>query len=166
MPKAGKRDLSDDRDRRRVQEFSDVLPDERCTDNEAALLVDDELRASGVTVGVEARPAHRTEIEFDCPDSDSCLASLRLREPDSRNLRIGEHDARHSMAVVDEHRQWMLDEFASIAAEADASDAGLTAQQLMILRDGAMVNGHLGESASVAAALSAAFATVIAAANL
>lgn len=69
-------------------------------------------------------------------------------------------------AVVDEHRQWMLDEFASIATEAGASDAGLTAQQLMILRDGAMVNGYLGESASVTAALSTAFASVIAAANL
>lgn len=69
-------------------------------------------------------------------------------------------------AVINEHRQWMLDEFASIAAEAEVTDADLTAQQLMILRDGAMVNGYLGESASVTAALSAAFASVIAAANL
>lgn len=68
-------------------------------------------------------------------------------------------------AVVDEHRLWMLDEFASIAADAESSDADTTARQLMILRDGAMVNGYLGESASVTAALSAAFDSVIAAAK-
>lgn len=68
-------------------------------------------------------------------------------------------------AVVEEHRQWMLDEFAAIASDADVADADMTARQLMILRDGAMVNGYLGESASIAALLSAAFDSVIAAAK-
>ena len=67
--------------------------------------------------------------------------------------------------VIDEHRQWMLDEFADIAEEAGAADADATARQLMLLRDGAMVNGYLGDSESVAASLSAGFASVIAAAS-
>lgn len=68
-------------------------------------------------------------------------------------------------AVIGEHRQWMLDEFADIAIEAGARDSGATARQLMILRDGAMVNGYLGEPESVAASLSAGFDSVIATAN-
>ncbi|WP_231444650.1 TetR/AcrR family transcriptional regulator [Brevibacterium zhoupengii] len=67
-------------------------------------------------------------------------------------------------AVINEHRQWMLEEFANIAAEAKVADADMTARQLMILRDGAMVNGYLGESASVTVSLSAGFDSVIAAA--
>ncbi|MFC4138065.1 MULTISPECIES: TetR/AcrR family transcriptional regulator [unclassified Microbacterium] len=68
-------------------------------------------------------------------------------------------------AVVEEHRQWMLDEFAAIAAKADVADPEATARQLMILRDGAMVNGYLGEPTSVATSLTAAFDSVLAAAR-
>ena len=67
--------------------------------------------------------------------------------------------------VVDDHRQWMLDEFASIAGEAGVQRPAAAARQLMILRDGAMVNGYLGEAASVADALAGAFDSVIAAAD-
>ncbi|MDQ6527386.1 TetR/AcrR family transcriptional regulator [Nocardioides sp. LHD-245] len=63
--------------------------------------------------------------------------------------------------VVEEHRQWMLDDLASIAAEAGVPDAAAIARQLMILRDGAMVNGYLGEASSVADSLTAAFDSVI-----
>jgi len=63
--------------------------------------------------------------------------------------------------VVDGHRRWMLGEFASLAAEADAPDADGAARQLMMLRDGAMVGGYLGESAAVSGALADAFDAVI-----
>jgi len=64
-------------------------------------------------------------------------------------------------AAVASHRRWMLDEFAAVAAEAGAADPAQTARQLMILRDGAMVNGYLGDAGSLAASLEAAFASVI-----
>ncbi|AXE38029.1 TetR/AcrR family transcriptional regulator [Acidipropionibacterium virtanenii] len=64
-------------------------------------------------------------------------------------------------AVVDAHRRWILDEFAGIAAQAGAADAESAARQLMILRDGAMVNGYLGESSAVAGALTGAFEAVV-----
>jgi AcrR family transcriptional regulator len=64
-------------------------------------------------------------------------------------------------AVVDAHRRWMLGQFAEIAAQAGASDAESTARRLMILRDGAMVNGYLGEPATVADSLAAAFTAII-----
>ncbi|SDU51633.1 TetR/AcrR family transcriptional regulator [Jiangella alkaliphila] len=63
--------------------------------------------------------------------------------------------------AVAAHRRWMLDEFAGIAAEAGVDDVDSAARQLMILRDGAMVNGYLGEASSVADALGAAFASVV-----
>jgi AcrR family transcriptional regulator len=47
--------------------------------------------------------------------------------------------------VVDEHRRWMRDLFAGIASEAGVADPQITARQLMMLRDGAMVNGYLGD---------------------
>ncbi|GAB3450391.1 TetR/AcrR family transcriptional regulator [Streptomonospora sediminis] len=64
-------------------------------------------------------------------------------------------------AAVTAHRRWMLDEFADIAAEAAADDVESAAKQLMLLRDGAMVNGYLGDPSAVAGSLQAAFTSVI-----
>ncbi|WP_235026376.1 TetR/AcrR family transcriptional regulator [Glutamicibacter sp. JC586] len=66
--------------------------------------------------------------------------------------------------VVDAHRGWMLNEFAAIASDAGAEYPAQVARQLMLLRDGAMVNGYLGEAAEVAGALAEAFSTVLSAA--
>jgi len=63
--------------------------------------------------------------------------------------------------AVDAHRRWTLEEFAGIAAEAGVADVDSTARQLMILRDGAMVNGYLGEPTEVADSLGAAFASIV-----
>ena len=65
-------------------------------------------------------------------------------------------------AVVDAHRRWVLDLFAGIAAEAGAPDVDATARQLMLLRDGGMVNGYLNDPATVADSLGAAFAALVA----
>ncbi|WP_240930535.1 TetR/AcrR family transcriptional regulator [Isoptericola sp. BMS4] len=67
--------------------------------------------------------------------------------------------------VIDEHRQWTLDEFATIAADAGAPDPDATARQLMLLRDGAMVIGYLGDAESVADTLDAAFGSALAASD-
>lgn len=64
--------------------------------------------------------------------------------------------------VVDAHRRWMLEEFAGIAREAGSDGPEEAARQLMILRDGAMVNGYLGDPASVADSLGAAFGSILA----
>ncbi|GAB2480488.1 TetR/AcrR family transcriptional regulator [Nocardiopsis aegyptia] len=64
--------------------------------------------------------------------------------------------------TVDAHRQWMLDTFADVAGEAGAKDVTSVARQLMIARDGAMVNGYLGEASSVAGSLGAAFVAIVA----
>lgn len=64
--------------------------------------------------------------------------------------------------AVDAHRSWMLDHFASIAARAGARDVTSVANQLMILRDGAMVNGYLGDAPALPGALEAGFASILA----
>ncbi|RIQ18959.1 TetR/AcrR family transcriptional regulator [Jiangella rhizosphaerae] len=63
--------------------------------------------------------------------------------------------------AVGAHRRWMLDRFADIAAEAEVDDVESVARQLMILRDGAMVNGYLGEPSTVADSLGAAFVAIV-----
>lgn len=63
--------------------------------------------------------------------------------------------------AVEEHRRWMLGHFAAISADAGLDDVEAAARQLMILRDGAMVNGYLGEPTSVADSLAAAFTAVV-----
>ncbi|NUP53101.1 MAG: TetR/AcrR family transcriptional regulator [Catenulispora sp.] len=63
--------------------------------------------------------------------------------------------------TVEEHRAWMLGEFADIAAETGTPDTETAARELMLLRDGAMVNGYLGDPASVADTLTAAFTAII-----
>lgn len=66
--------------------------------------------------------------------------------------------------AVDAHREWMRGLFADIAADAGAHDADAVARQLMILRDGAMVNGYLGESEAVARAVGLGFEAILTAA--
>jgi AcrR family transcriptional regulator len=66
-------------------------------------------------------------------------------------------------AAVDAHRSWMLGVFAELAEEAGAAQAEAVARQLMMLRDGAMVNGYLGDTATVADSLAAAYSSVLAA---
>lgn len=63
--------------------------------------------------------------------------------------------------AVDAHRGWMVGLFADIAAQVGVRDVGSVANQLMILRDGAMVNGYLGDSSSVAGSLEAAFMSIL-----
>ncbi|WP_106815690.1 TetR/AcrR family transcriptional regulator [Microbacterium timonense] len=64
--------------------------------------------------------------------------------------------------AVDAHRSWMFDYFAGIAAESGAEDAQAAARQLMLLRDGGMVSGYLGEPTAVAESLGAAFTSIVA----
>ncbi|WP_426187236.1 hypothetical protein [Microbacterium sp. TWP3-1-2b2] len=63
--------------------------------------------------------------------------------------------------AVDAHRAWMVGVFADIAAQAGVRDTGSVANQLMILRDGAMVNGYLGDPSVVAGSLEAAFMSIL-----
>ncbi|WP_433677482.1 TetR/AcrR family transcriptional regulator [Microbacterium gorillae] len=63
--------------------------------------------------------------------------------------------------TVDAHRTWMLSEFASIAAEANVDDPEQVARTLMMLRDGAMVNGYLGDADHVAESLTIGFTTAL-----
>lgn len=65
-------------------------------------------------------------------------------------------------AAVEAHRAWTLEQFTSIAAEAGVADAASVGRQLMILRDGAMVNGYLSDPTVVADSLGAAFASIVA----
>jgi len=64
--------------------------------------------------------------------------------------------------LVDRHRAWMVGEFAAIAADAGAADPDAIGRRLMLLRDGAMVNGYLGDPERVADSLDAAFAAIVA----
>jgi AcrR family transcriptional regulator len=64
-------------------------------------------------------------------------------------------------SVVDAHRKWTRDLFASIATDAGVRDVDSIANQLVILRDGAMVNGYLSDPETLAASLGAAFESII-----
>ncbi|MFS0894233.1 TetR/AcrR family transcriptional regulator [Microbacterium sp. 179-I 3D3 NHS] len=63
--------------------------------------------------------------------------------------------------AVDAHRGWLLDFFARIAEQAGVDDVASVANQLMILRDGAMVNGYLGDAPALAGSLEAAYASIL-----
>ncbi|MGO1259878.1 MAG: TetR/AcrR family transcriptional regulator [Brachybacterium sp.] len=64
-------------------------------------------------------------------------------------------------ATVATHRDWMLEEFTDLVREAGAADAPAVGRQLMLLRDGGMVNGYLGEPTEIGASLAATFLAVI-----
>jgi AcrR family transcriptional regulator len=63
--------------------------------------------------------------------------------------------------VVDEHRRWMRELFASIAEDAGVAAPEKTARQLMMLRDGAMVGGYLGEPEEISDTLEGGFLEAI-----
>lgn len=63
--------------------------------------------------------------------------------------------------AVDAHRTWLLAHFATIAAQAGVGDEASVASQLMILRDGAMVNGYLGDAAALSDSLDAGFVSIL-----
>jgi AcrR family transcriptional regulator len=63
--------------------------------------------------------------------------------------------------VVDVHRRWTRDLFASIATDAGVVDPEKTARQLVMLRDGAMVGGYLGEPDEISETLQGAYLAAI-----
>ena len=65
--------------------------------------------------------------------------------------------------AVDAHRAWTSQLFAAIAGEAAVGDAESVGRQLMLLRDGAMVNGYLNDPTQVAESLGAAFTAIVSA---
>jgi AcrR family transcriptional regulator len=58
-------------------------------------------------------------------------------------LPLADHPGR---AVIDEHRQWLTGQVAELLAELGVADSDARAEQLMMLRDGAMVSGYLGHA--------------------
>lgn len=59
------------------------------------------------------------------------------------------------------YREWMLGYFAGLAVAAGARDVAAAAQQLQVLRDGAMIGGYLGDAQAMAAPLRAALEAVL-----
>jgi AcrR family transcriptional regulator len=64
--------------------------------------------------------------------------------------------------VVDAHRRWFTRAIEDLLGEIGVSDRARVADELVMLRDGAMVSGYLSDPAGVAAALGNAFRAVIA----
>jgi AcrR family transcriptional regulator len=72
-------------------------------------------------------------------------------------------DADHPVRkVVDSHRRWFRGAFQEMLEELGVADAAGAADQLVMLRDGAMVSGYLGDPQTVARSLFNAGRAVIA----
>ncbi len=63
--------------------------------------------------------------------------------------------------VVAEHRAWYRETFTAMLGQLDVADAEQAADELMMLRDGAMLSGYLGEPSRVGDALERAIFAVI-----
>jgi AcrR family transcriptional regulator len=70
-----------------------------------------------------------------------------------------EHPVRR---VVDAHRRWFRQTIQDLLNEINVPDSARAADQLVMLRDGAMVSGYLSDPSIVADALDKAFRAVIA----
>ncbi|MBP3042534.1 TetR/AcrR family transcriptional regulator [Arthrobacter jiangjiafuii] len=66
-------------------------------------------------------------------------------------------------AAVAEHRQWLHDLVSGRLAAMGLDDPDALADQLLMLRDGAMVHGYVADPAAAAAALTAAGRSLVAA---
>lgn len=63
--------------------------------------------------------------------------------------------------LVAEHRAWYRRTFAAMAGQMGVTDADLAADELMMLRDGAMLSGYLDDPARVGPALERAIFAVV-----
>ncbi|PJJ61361.1 TetR/AcrR family transcriptional regulator [Compostimonas suwonensis] len=63
--------------------------------------------------------------------------------------------------VVDEHRRWFHDSLEELLTDAGNADPAAAAEQLVLLRDGAMVSGYLDDPRAAGRALLAAGAAII-----
>ncbi|MFC0554163.1 TetR/AcrR family transcriptional regulator [Planotetraspora thailandica] len=71
-------------------------------------------------------------------------------------------DAEHPVRrAVDAHRRWFRDAFEEMLRESGVTDVSSVADQLVMLRDGAMVGGYLGDPQIVARSLYSACRAVI-----
>jgi AcrR family transcriptional regulator len=70
-----------------------------------------------------------------------------------------EHPVRR---VVDAHRRWFGQAIQDLLDEISVPDSARVADQLVMLRDGAMVSGYLSDPSAVAGALGQAFRAVMA----
>ena len=98
MPEVVHRHLADDRDGCRMQELLNVGSGEGGADEDAAALVDDELAGAVDAVAEDVGAGHTTGGIAHDANVVVLLARLTLGEPDRRNLRIGERDARNAVA--------------------------------------------------------------------
>ncbi|WP_327238438.1 TetR/AcrR family transcriptional regulator [Streptomyces sp. NBC_01317] len=72
-------------------------------------------------------------------------------------------DAEHPVRqVVDAHRRWFKEAIGEMLEQIGVTDVSGTADQLVMLRDGAMVGGYLGDSRTLARSLYRASRAVVA----
>jgi len=64
--------------------------------------------------------------------------------------------------TIAEHRAWYRETMRQLASEIGSTDPDQAADDLVLLRDGAMISGYLGDADDTAAALTRAGRTVVA----
>jgi hypothetical protein len=86
----------------------------------------------------------------------------RLRLTSRIWLSIPERRTEHPVRqAVDTHRRWFKNIFEEMLGEIGVTDVSAAADQLIMLRDGAMVGGYLGDPETIARSLHAAGSAVI-----
>ena len=115
--------------------------------------------------------AHARQAAGDVPDVFRIIAQAIGAESCSPGFRgcpfinaAAEYaDPEHPVRrVVDAHRRWFKQTIQDLLDEISIPDSARVADQLVMLRDGAMVSGYLGDPATVADALCNAGRAVIA----
>jgi AcrR family transcriptional regulator len=106
--------------------------------------------------------AHVREVSDDAPDAFRIIAEAIGAESCSPGFRgcpfinaAAEYaDPEHPVRrAVDAHRRWFKQTIEDLLDEINVPDSGRVADQLVMLRDGAMVSGYLSDPSVVAEAL-------------
>lgn len=95
MPQTIDRYFADNRNGKRMDELTDVLPHQRSAHQDAPILIHDDLRVALVAVGHDLRAGDVAQVVLYRSNAQSGLAGLRFCESDGSSFGIGKKHLRN-----------------------------------------------------------------------
>ena len=99
MPQAIKRNFAYNGDGKRVDQFTDILTNQRSAYDHTAILIHNHFRVALIAVRQDMRAGDMAHVVFHGTNAQAGLPGLRFGEPNAADFGIGEDHLRHGHMV-------------------------------------------------------------------